>query len=207
MAELLHLIASNPNDPNLRHLIKALEEKDALIAYPSDSGYGFACHMRSKKALQRLCNIKHIESKHPFSLICANLKQVSQVAQVDNDIFRLIKQHTPGCYTFVLPIQKSISKYFNPKRATIGIRIPDHPIAQLLVAQLQEPMISSSLDHHQDTLPPCYPEDIESRYGDALDYIIDAGFCGQEASTVLDCSDGAISIMRHGAGDSTFLES
>ncbi len=198
------LIEIHPQDPQPRR-IKAIVEiirSGGLIAYPTDSSYAFGCHIGDKKAINRIHRIRRTDKKHNFTLVCADLSEISVYARVDNWAYRMLKSMTPGPYTFVLPATREVPKRLqNPKRRTIGLRVPDHRLVQIMLAELGEPIMSSTLSLPGDSMPLTDPLEIEERIGHQIEAIIDAGPAGIEPTTVLDLSGGAVEILRVGRGD------
>jgi len=198
------LIEIHPTDPQPRRVGKIVDRiRDGdLIAYPTDSSYAFGCRIGDKKAIDRIHRIRRTDKKHNFTLICGDLSEISVYAKVDNWAFRLIKSLTPGPYTFILPATRQLPKMLqNPKRRTIGIRIPDHPMVTAMLEELGEPIMSSTLSLPGDDMPLTDPVEIEERIGNQIEVIIDAGATGIEPTTVLDLSGGAVEILRAGRGD------
>jgi len=173
-----------------------------LIAYPTDSSYAFGCHIGDKKAINRIHRIRRTDKKHNFTLVCADLSEISVYARVDNWAYRMLKSMTPGPYTFVLPATREVPKRLqNPKRRTIGLRVPDHRLVQIMLAELGEPIMSSTLSLPGDSMPLTDPLEIEERIGHEIEAIIDAGPAGIEPTTVLDLSGGSVEILRVGRGE------
>ena len=174
----------------------------ALIVYPTDSCYAFGCHIGDKNALDRIRRIRKVDEKHNFTLVCRDLSELGNYSFVDNATFRLLRAYTPGPYTFILRATREVPRRIQaPKRKTIGLRIPDHPIAQALLEQLDEPLMSSTLILPGDELPMTDPEEMRSRLEHVVDLVIDGGYCGIEPTTVVDMVDGAFQILRQGKGD------
>ena len=198
------LIEIHPQDPQPRR-VKAVVEvirKGGLIAYPTDSSYAFGCHIGDKKAIDRIHRIRRTDKKHNFTLVCADLTEISVYARVDNWAYRLLKSMTPGPYTFVLPATREVPKRLqNPKRRTIGLRVPDHVLVRAMLEELGEPIMSSTLMLPGDDLPLTDPLDIEERIGHQIEAIIDSGPTGIEPTTVLDLSHDSVEILRVGKGD------
>lgn len=198
------LIEIHPQDPQPRR-IKAIVEiihSGGIIAYPTDSSYALGCHIGDKKAIDRIHRIRRTDKKHNFTLVCADLSEISAYARVDNWAYRMLKSMTPGPYTFVLPATREVPKRLqNPKRRTIGLRVPDHRLVQIMLAELGEPIMSSTLLLPGDSMPLTDPLEIEERIGHQIEAIIDAGPAGIEPTTVLDLSGGAVEILRVGRGD------
>ena len=198
------LIEIHPQDPQPRR-VKAIVDiihSGGLIAYPTDSSYAFGCHIGDKKAIDRIRRIRRTDKKHNFTLVCADLSEISVYARVDNWAYRLLKSMTPGPYTFVLPASREVPKRLqHPKRRTIGLRVPDHRLVQVMLAELGEPIMSSTLSLPGESMPLTDPLEIEERIGHQIEAIIDAGPAGIEPTTVLDLSGGSVEVLRAGRGD------
>lgn len=176
----------------------------ALIAYPTDSSYAFGCRIGDRDAVRRIHRIRRTDKKHNFTLVCADLSEISIYARVENWAYRLIKSLTPGPYTFILPATRELPKILaNPKRRTIGIRVPDHPLVSAMLEELGEPIMSSTLTLPGDDIPLTDPLDIEKRIGHDIDVIVEAGTTGIEPTTVLDLSTGTVEVIRVGRGDAS----
>jgi tRNA threonylcarbamoyl adenosine modification protein (Sua5/YciO/YrdC/YwlC family) len=200
------LIEVHPRDPQPHRVQKIVERirDGALIAYPTDSSYALGCRIGDKKPIERIHRIRRTDKNHNFTLVCADLSEISMYARVDNWAYRMIKSLTPGPYTFILPATRQLPKMLqNPKRRTIGIRVPDHPLVNAMLDELGEPIMSSTLLLPGDELPLTDPLDIEERIGHEVDIIIDAGPTGIEPTTVLDLSSGSVEVLRVGRGDTS----
>jgi len=198
------LIELHPTDPQPRRVQKIVERirDGALIAYPTDSSYAFGCRIGDKKAIDRIHRIRRTDKKHNFTLVCADLSAISVYARVDNWAYRLIKSLTPGPYTFILPASRQLPKMLrNPKRRTIGIRVPAHPLVSAMLAELGEPIMSSTLSLPGESLPLTDPVEIDERIGHEIEVVIDCGPTGFEPTSILDLSDGSVKILRAGRGD------
>ncbi len=198
------LIEIHPRDPQPRLIKTAVDiiRSGGLIAYPTDSSYAFGCHIGDKKAIDRIHRIRQTDKKHNFTLVCADLSEISVYARVENWAYRLIRSLTPGPYTFVLRATREVPKRLqNPKRRTIGMRVPDHRLVQVLLDELGEPIMSSTLTLPGESIPLTDPLEIEERIGHQIEAIIDAGPVGIEPTTVLDLSGGNIEVLRVGRGD------
>jgi len=198
------LIEIHPKDPQPRRVKQVVEiiRGGGLIAYPTDSSYAFGCHIGDKRAIDRIHRIRKTDKKHNFTLICADLTEISVYARVDNWAYRLLKSMTPGPYTFILPATREVPKRLqNPKRRTIGMRVPDHVLVHAMLEELGEPIMSSTLLLPGDDMPLTDPLEIEDRIGNQIEAIIDAGPAGIEPTTVLDFSNDTVEILRVGKGD------
>jgi tRNA threonylcarbamoyl adenosine modification protein (Sua5/YciO/YrdC/YwlC family) len=203
------LIEIHPADPQPRLVAEIVQiiQSGGLIAYPTDSSYAFGCHIGDKRAIDRIHRIRRTSKKHNFTLVCSDLSEISTYARVDNWAYRLIKSMTPGPYTFVLPATREVPKRLqNPKRRTIGLRVPDHPLVHAMLESLGEPIMSSTLTLPGDDMPLTDPMEIEKRIGHEIDAIIDAGPTGLEPTSVLDLTSGVVEILRKGRGDVSALE-
>ncbi|MDH3614815.1 MAG: L-threonylcarbamoyladenylate synthase [Gammaproteobacteria bacterium] len=198
------LIEIHPTDPQPRRVAAIVQiiQNGGLIAYPTDSSYAFGCHIGDKRAIDRIHRIRRTDKKHNFTLICSDLSEISTYARVDNWAYRLIKSLTPGPYTFILPATREVPKRLqNPKRRTIGFRVPDHPLVHAVLENLGEPIMSSTLTLPGESMPLTDPLEIEARIGHQIDAILDAGPTGIEPTTVLDLTGGSVEVLRQGKGD------
>ena len=198
------LIEVHPGEPQPHRVQKIVERirDGGLIAYPTDSSYAFGCRIGDRKPIELIHRIRRTDKRHNFTLVCADLSEISVYARVDNWAYRLIKSLTPGPYTFILPATRQLPKMLqNPKRRTIGIRVPDHPLVSAMLEELGEPIMSSTLSLPGDDRPLTDPLEIEERIGHQIDVIVDAGPTGIEPTTVLDLSSGAVEVLRAGRGD------
>ena len=194
----------HPVNPQVRLINRAVEliRQGGLIVYPTDSCYALGCHIGDKHALDRIRRIRQVDDKHNFTLVCRDLSELGNYSIVDNTTFRLLRNYTPGPFTFILRATREVPRRMQvPKRKTIGLRIPDHPIALALLEQLDEPLMSSTLILPGDDLPMTDPEEMRERLEHQVDLVIDGGNCGHEPTTVVDMVDGAYQILRQGKGD------
>ncbi|MGB1198474.1 MAG: L-threonylcarbamoyladenylate synthase [Thalassotalea sp.] len=199
----------HPDNPQGRLMKQAAEmiHQGGVIVYPTESGYALGCHIGDKKALERICRIRDINKDHNFTLVCKDLSELSEYARVDNAIFRLIKNNTPGAYTFVFKGTKEVPKrLLNPKKKTIGIRIPENTIAQALLAELGEPIMSTTLIMPGEDMAEYDPEHIRDILEHQVDLIINGGYLGEKPTTVVDFSEDKGNILRVGQGDPTPFE-
>ena len=178
-----------------------------VIAYPTDSAYALGCHLGDKKALDKIRDIRKVDAKHNFTLVCRDLSEIATYAKVDNAVYRFLNAHTPGAYTFILKATSEVPRrLMHPKRRTIGIRVPDNKIVQALLAQLDEPLMSTTLIMPGQDLPMTDAHEIRERLEHQLDLVIDGGHCGLEPTTVIDLTEHQPQIIRTGCGDpSPFL--
>ena len=193
----------HPDTPQPR-LIKqavAILRDGGVIAFPTDSSYALGCHLGDKSAQDRIRAIREVDDKHHFTLMCRDLSEISRYAQVNNVQFRLLKANTPGCYTFILEATREVPKRLqHPKRNTIGLRVPLHPITLAVLEELGEPILSMSLILPGDELPMHEAEDIRDRLEKRLELIVDAGACGVEPTTVIDLTHAEPVLIRAGLG-------
>jgi tRNA threonylcarbamoyl adenosine modification protein (Sua5/YciO/YrdC/YwlC family) len=193
----------HPQNPQLRLIRQAatILRAGGLIAYPTDSCYALGCHIGDAAALERLRRLRGADKHHNFTLVCRDLAEIGKYAQLDTWQFRLLKSATPGAFTFVLPATRDTPKRLqHPQRRTIGIRVPDHVVAQLLIAELGEPIMSSTLLLPGDELPLTDGREIRTRLEHQLDAVLDGGHCGLEPTTVVDLTVQPPVIVRQGRG-------
>jgi len=199
----------HPDNPQGRLMKQASDiiKQGGVIVYPTDSGYALGCHLGDKKALERICRIRDIDKEHNFTLVCQDLSQISEYTRVDNSAFRLLKANTPGAYTFIFKGSKEVPKrLLNPKKKTIGIRVPDNTIAQALLTELSEPIMSTSLIMPGQDMAEYDPEQIRDLLEHQVDLIINGGHLGEHPTTVVDFSNDTIEIIRVGEGDPSPFE-
>lgn len=208
MAKLIEMHPTDPQ-PRLVEAVAQIIRQGGLIAYPTDSSYAFGCHIGDAKAMNRIHRIRRTDKKHNFTLVCRDLSEISLYARVDNWAYRLIKSLTPGPYTFILPATREVPKRLqNPKRRTIGLRVPDHPFVRAILAVLGEPIMSSTMLLPGDETPLTDPLEIEHRLGHEIEAIVEAGPVGIEPTSVIDLTGGHPEVLRVGRGDvSAFLGS
>jgi len=194
----------HPENPQQRLIDQAVQvvRQGGVIAYPTDSGYALGCHLGEKKAIDRIKKLRALDDKHNFTLVCADLSDIGTYAKVDNRVFRLLKAHTPGAYTFILNASTEVPRLLlHPKRRSIGVRVPDHRITRALLETLGQPLMSVTLMPIGENLPMTDAEDIRERYGDQLDAVIDGGACHLEPTSVIDLRELPPTIVREGRGD------
>ncbi len=201
MSQLFHIHPENPQARLIRQAVEIVRG-GGLVAYPTDSCYALGCHIGDKAAMERIHRIRQTDDKHNFTLVCRDLSEIATYARVDNSVYRLLKAHTPGAYTFILKATSEVPRRLqNPKRKTIGIRIPEHRIAQALLHELDEPLMSSTLMLPGDPLPLTDADEIRARLEHAVDVVIEGGSVGIEPTTVVDLTGDAPVIARQGRGD------
>ncbi|HSN17953.1 MAG TPA: L-threonylcarbamoyladenylate synthase [Gammaproteobacteria bacterium] len=194
----------HPVNPQKRLIHQAAEllRAGAVIVYPTDSCYALGCRLGDKEAMERIRHIRQADKDHNFTLVCRDLSEIATYAKVDNPTFRLLKAHTPGPYTFILEATREVPRRLqHPKRKTIGIRVPDHPVPQAMLAELGEPIMSSTLILPGDDAPLTDPEEMRARLERRVELVMDGGPCGVEATTVLDLTGETPRLVRAGRGD------
>ena len=199
----------HPENPQQRLIQQAVDiiNRGGVIVYPTDSGYALGCHIGDKSAMERIYRIRQLDNKHNFTLVCRDLSELAVYAKVDNSAYRFIKNHTPGAYTFILPATREVPRRLqNPKRKTIGLRVPDNKIAMALLETLGEPLMSSTLILPGDEMPLTDPYDIRDTLEHALDLVIDGGYCGFEPTTVIDLTEAEPVVVRTGLGSTEGME-
>ena len=206
MAQMLSI---HPQSPQPRLIAQAVEtiQKNGVIVYPTDSGYALGCRLGDRNAMERILQIRQIELSHHLTLVCHDLSELGQYARVDNQQYRLLKQLTPGAYTFILPATKEVPRRtLHPKRATIGLRVPDSPVVQALLRELGEPILSCTLMLPDEDVPLSDADDIAEKSGKRVDLIIDSGHCEPESTTVLDLTSDEVVVVREGKGSIAHLK-
>ncbi|MFF9481801.1 L-threonylcarbamoyladenylate synthase [Streptomyces sp. NPDC014733] len=194
----------HPDNPQRRTLgtVADLIRSDGLVAYPTDSCFALGCRIGSRDGIARIRSIRQLDERHHFTLVCRDFAQLGQLVQIDNDVFRALKAATPGSYTFILPATREVPRQLqHPKKKTVGVRIPDHTVAQALLDELGEPILSSTLLLPDEEEPLTQGWEIKERLDHVVDAVVDSGDCGTEPTTVIDFSGGTPEIVRHGAGD------
>jgi len=206
MSQFFYVHPDNPQG-RLMKQAAAVIHKGGVIVYPTESGYALGCHIGDKKALDRICRIRDIEKSHNFTLVCSDLSELSEYARVENSAFRLMKNNTPGPYTFIFKGTKEVPKrLLNPKKKTIGIRIPENIIAHALLEELKEPIMSTTLIMPGEDTAEYDPEHIRDILEHQVDLILNGGYLGEKPTTVIDFSEGDGEVLRVGQGDPTPFE-
>jgi len=201
MSELLELHPKNPQQRFVRMAVDVLLNH-GVVVYPTDSCYALGCVMGAKDAMERIQRIRQTDKHHFFTLVCRDLSEISRFARVNNWQYRTLKASTPGPYTFVLQATREVPRrLMNEKRRTVGIRVPDHPVVQMLLDEVGVPLMSTTLLLPGDDLPMTDATEIHERIGHAVDLVLDGGNCGLEPTTVVDLSGDAPLILRAGKGD------
>lgn len=200
MAQFFQIHPQNPQSRLIRSAVEIVR-KGGVIVYPTDSCYALGCHIGDKKAMEQIRSIRQVDEQHHFTLVCRDLSEIAQYARVDNVQYRLLKANTPGSYTFLLPATREVPRRLqHPRKSTIGIRVPDHPVALALLEELGEPLLSSTLILPGDEQPLTDPFEIRLRLEHEVDLVLDGGHCGSEPTTVIDLSDDTPVLMRQGKG-------
>ncbi|QZA79757.1 L-threonylcarbamoyladenylate synthase [Deefgea piscis] len=203
MSQFFSIHAENPQARLIKQAVDILR-KGGIIIYPTDSCYAMGCALDNKDAIERIRRIRQLDDKHHFTLACRDLSQLGNYARVDNQAFRLLKAATPGSYTFILMATKEVPRRVShPKKLTIGLRVPDHPVALALLEELGEPMLSSSLLLPNEEYPMTDAWEIRDRLEHEVDLVIEGGYCGTEPTTVIDLSGDVPTLIRQGKGDVT----
>jgi len=199
----------HPDNPQPRSIgqVVATIRAGGLIAYPTDSCYALGCQLGNRDGLNRIREIRRLPEGHPFTIVCRDFQQLGQFVQMNNALFRALKAATPGQYTFILPATKEVPRrLMHPRKKTVGVRIPDHVVAQAILAELGEPLLSTTLTLPGDDEPQTQGWEIKERLDHSIDAVIDSGECGTVPTTVIDFSTGEPEIVRLGAGDPTRFE-
>jgi tRNA threonylcarbamoyl adenosine modification protein (Sua5/YciO/YrdC/YwlC family) len=203
-AAVARFLDVHPKDPQPRAIaqLAAMLRDDAVIAYPTDSCYALGCALGSRTGVQRIRRIRNLPDTQPLTVVCADMAQLGQLVRMDTVAFRAIRAATPGPYTFVLPASRELPKLLaDPKRRTVGVRIPDHPVVRALLHELGDPLVSSTLLLPGDVEPLTDGWQVNERIGHLVDAVVDAGECGVAPSTVVDWTAGYPEVVRVGAGD------
>lgn len=194
----------HPKDPQLRLIKQAVEiiREGGVVVYPTDSSYALGCHIGDKDAMERISRIRQTDKHHHFTLVCRDLSEIAKYARVNNQQYRTLKTFTPDPYTFLLQATRETPKRLqNPKRRTIGIRVPDHPVPRALLEELAEPIMSSTLILPGEQTPMSDAQEIQERLYHIVDAVIDGGNCGFEPTSVIDLAGPAPVVVREGKGD------
>lgn len=199
-------IEINPENIDIRSIkqIVKILQNDGIIIYPTDTVYGLGCDIFNKNAIEKICRIKGVKpEKMNFSMLCKDLSHISEYTKtIDNAVFRLMKRALPGAYTFILDANNAIPKLFRTNKKTIGIRVPNHPIVQAIVEHLGNPMLSTSIHHEDEILDYITdPYEIYEKYKHQVNAVVDGGVGGIVPSTIINCSNGRIEIIREGLGN------
>ena len=200
MARYVDVHPRNPQRRAIGQVVDLLRE-GGLIAYPTDSCFALGCALGNREGIERIKGIRHLDDRHHFTLVCRDFAQLGQFVQVSNPVFRAVKAATPGQYTFILPATKEVPRrLLHPKKKTVGVRIPEHPVVDALLAELAEPLLSSTLLLPDAEEPMTQGWDIKERLENEVDAVVDSGECGTEPTTVVDLSGDEPELVRQGAG-------
>ncbi len=200
----------HPDNPQLRLIRSAVEiiRQGGVVVYPTDSSYALGCHIGDKAAMERIRTIRQLDYKHNFTLVCRDLSEIAIYAKIENQHYRMLKNLTPGPYTFIHMATKQVPRRLqHPKKKTIGIRVPDNAIAQALLAELDEPLLSSTLILPGEELPLTDPYEMRDILSHQVDLVVDGGYCGFEDTTVVDMEGNVPVVVRAGKGDTALFES
>jgi tRNA threonylcarbamoyl adenosine modification protein (Sua5/YciO/YrdC/YwlC family) len=205
MAQLFSIHPSNPQVRLLKQAARILDS-GGIGAIPTDSSYALVCHLDDKQAVDRIRLLRRLDERHLMTLMCRDLSEIATYAQVDNATYRLLRQATPGPFTFVLQATREVPRRLShPARKTIGIRVPDHAVALGLLAQLAQPLIATTLQLPGDRVPMTEASEIRARLQHELDLVIDSGSCGLQPTTVVDLTGPSVVVVRQGSGDAGAL--
>jgi len=199
----------HPVDPQRRAIGQVVDllRDGGLIAYPTDSCYALGCQIGDRDGIDRIRTIRKLDERHHFTLVCRNFAQLGRFVHVGNAVFRAVKAATPGPYTFILPATREVPRrLLHPRKKTVGVRIPDHVVAQAILAELGDPLLSSTLLLPGEIEPPTQGWEIKEELDHAVDAVVDSGDCGTEPTTVVDLSEDEPEIIRYGAGDPARFE-
>ena len=206
MAQFIQIHPENPQTRLVRRTVEILLEGGVVI-YPTDSSYALGCQIGEKSAMERIRRIRRLDDKHNFTLVCRDLSEITTYAKIDNQAFRLLKTLTPGPYTFIHEATKQVPRrLLHPKRKAIGLRVPDNVICRALLAELDQPILSTTLILPDDELPLTDPYEMREILDKHVDLVIDGGFCGMEPTTVVDMIADPPALVRKGKGDSRLFE-
>lgn len=205
MSQFFYIHPDNPQTRLIRQACEMIRNGDVVV-YPTDSGYSLGCQLDNKSALEKICRIRNIDKNHNFTLMCRDVSELSNYARVDNTAFRTIKNNTPGPFTFILMATKDVPKRLqNPKKKTIGIRVPDNNIALALLEELGEPLMSTTLILPGSEMAEFDPDEIRDKLEHQVGLIIHGGFLGEHPTSVVDMSEGDMVVLREGNGDLSLL--
>lgn len=206
MASFVEVHPDNPQPRTVGQVVERLRQ-GALVAFPTDSGYALGGRLDDQDIKDRIRDVRRLDDRHHYTLLCADFAQLGQLVHVDNAVFRAVKAATPGPYTFILPATKEVPRrLLHAKKKTVGVRIPDHPLTHALLAGLGDPMLTSTLLLPGEERTPTFGWDVKEALDHQVDIVIDAGEVTTEPTTVVDFSSGAAEITRYGAGDPTPFE-
>jgi len=205
MSQYFEIHPQNPQPRLIKHAVTIIRD-GGIVVLPTDSSYAIACHLDDKSAVERIRRIRNLDRQHNFTMVCRDLSEISAYARVDNSAYRLLKARTPGAYTFILRATATVPRRLqHPKRKTIGIRVPDHPVVTALLMEHAQPLMSSTLILPGNEFPETDAFDIRDKLESQVDLIIDAGHCGVEFTTVVDLTETVPKLIRPGKGSSEGL--
>jgi len=203
---MLEIHPINPQQRLIEQAVRCIQA-GGIVIYPTDSAYALGCAIDNRDGIERIRRIRQLDKQHNFTLMCRDLSELSTYARFDNVIFRLLKAHTPGPYTFVMQATKDVPKKLqHPKRKTIGLRIPDHPVTRILLETLDTPMLSVSLLLPASTLPISEMDDLDTKIIQQVDEVINSGHCGIDVTTIVDLTGPTPQLLRAGKGDASIFE-
>ncbi len=206
MAQFFEIHPQNPQKRLIQQAVKIIDD-GGLIIYPTDSSYALGCHIGDKSAMERIQRLRKLDNKHHFTLVCSDLSEIGVYAKVDNSSYRLMKGLTPGPYTFLLKATSEVPRrLMNPKRKTIGVRVPDNKITRSILSELGQPIMSSTLIMPGSNNALDDAAAIREMFEHEVDLVIDGGPCGVEPTTVINLIDGSPEVLRYGKGDAEFLD-
>ncbi|MYW04539.1 L-threonylcarbamoyladenylate synthase [Streptomyces sp. SID3343] len=206
MAKYFDVHPENPQQRTIGNVVDMIRS-GSLVAYPTDSCFALGCQLGNRDGLSRIRTIRNLDDRHHFTLVCESFAQLGRFVHLDNDVFRAIKASTPGAYTFILRATSEVPKQLmHPKKKTVGVRIPDHVVTQALLAELGEPLLSSTLLLPDEDEPLTQGWEIKERLDHVVDAVVDSGDCGTQPTTVIDFSNDEAEIVRRGAGDTARFE-
>jgi len=206
MAQLFHIHPETPQQRLINQAVDVIKD-GGIVIYPTDSAYALGCQLSNKSAMVRIRRIRQLDEKHNFTLMCRDLSELSTYAHVDNPSYRLLKAFTPGPYTFILKATKEVPRrMLHPKRKTLGLRVPDHPIVRDLLETLGEPIMSTTMIMPNESIPMIEPDAMHDLLGKQVDLIIHGGYCGIEPTTVVDLTGETPVLVRVGKGDPSPFE-
>lgn len=206
MLRYLEIHSQNPQSRLIQQAVDAVRD-GAVLVYPTDSGYALGCHLGDKEAVDRIRALRELDGKHNLTLVCRDLSEIATYAQINNQAYRLLKSLTPGPYTFILDATREVPRRLqHPKRKTIGIRVPGHPIVDALLDILGEPLISTTLHLPGDEQPLTDPQEIKERLRNLVDVIIDGGVGSAHPTTIVDLTGPVPEVVRKGSGDTSMFE-
>lgn len=198
----------HPDNPQARLITQAaaIVRQGGLIAYPTDSCYALGCQIGDKSAMERIRRLRRLDVDHDFTLVCRDLSEIANYARVGNQEYRLLKNLTPGPYTVILPASREVPRRLqNPKRRSIGLRVPDHPVVNMLLDLLGEPLMSVTLILPGEDIPLTDPEQIREQLAKQIDCLVDGGNCGHEPTSIVDLTGEVPRVVRQGKGDTSFI--